>query len=143
MKSGLKIVLFLLLFPGLLMLLGGNTAVAGLECCGVPEVAAEEVTAPAFIEAVPIIVSAGPGEVHTVYVTVLDKDKRPVPNVLVRASSDTPNRASVEPEEVRTDENGKAKFTVKGVAYVPGSKATITFRSGEAVGTIETVFQYL
>lgn len=139
----LKAVLFLLLLPGILMILGSNMGVAGLECCGLPEVAAEEAIAPAFVETSPTVVTAGSGEVHTVYVTVLDKDRRALPNILIRASSDTPNRASVEPEEVRTDENGKAVFTVKGVSYVPGSKATITFKAGDAVGKLETVFQYL
>lgn len=142
MKLVLKVALLLPLFFGMLMLLESNMAVAGLECCGVPA-AAEEIGTPAFMEAVPTIVTAGPGEVHTVHVTVLDKDKRPVPNVQVTASSDTPNRVSVEPEEARTDEKGMAIFTVKGVAYTPGSQAIITFKAGDVVDTIETVFQYL
>ena len=142
---GLRVALFLLLFSGLLMLPGSNIVVAGLECCGVPEVYAEDASAkaPAFIEAVPTGLSAGVGEVQTVYVTVLDRDKKPVPNVLVTASSDTPNRASVEPEEVKTDEDGKAVFTVNGVAYFSGSRAIITFKAGDAVGTVETAQQYL
>ncbi|MDO8136655.1 MAG: Ig-like domain-containing protein [Candidatus Brocadiales bacterium] len=141
MKSVLKVALFLPFFLGMLMLLGSNTVVAGLECCGVSQAATEEIGAPASVEAVPTSVTANPGEVHTVHVTVLDKDKRPVPNVLVTASSDTPNRASVEPEEVKTDEKGMAVFTVKGVAYVPGSTAIITFKAREVEDTIETVFQ--
>jgi hypothetical protein len=143
MRQGLKIALFFLLFAGMGMPLGDNLVRAGLECCLVPEAVAGEAGAPAFVEAVPIGLSAGSGEVHTVYVTVLDKDKRPVPNVLVTASSDTPNRASVEPDSVKTDEKGKAIFTVKGVAYVSGSKAIITFKAGEAVGRVETSQQFL
>lgn len=142
MKLVLKVALVLPFFLGMSILLRSNVAVAGLECCGVPT--AEETRATvAFVEAVPVIVTAGPGEVHTVHVTVLDKDKKPVPNVLVKAYSDTPNRASVEPEEVRTDEKGMAVFTVKGVAYTPGSKAIITFKAGEVEDTVETVMQYL
>ncbi|HHT9131390.1 MAG TPA: hypothetical protein ACFYED_02775 [Candidatus Tripitaka californicus] len=161
MKLDLKIALFLLLFSGLWMLPGSNIVVAGLQHwgqspnaialvlrhqgCGIPEVYAEDASAkaPAFIEAVPTGLSAGVGEVQTVYVTVLDRDKKPVPNVLVTASSDTPNRASVEPEEIKTDANGKAVFTVKGVAYFSGSRAIITFKAGDAVGTVETAQQYL
>ncbi|MFN3468023.1 MAG: hypothetical protein ACK4WF_10045, partial [Candidatus Brocadiales bacterium] len=123
--------------------LGGGVTVAGLECCYVPEAVAEEVVVPAFIEAVPHGLTAGVGEVHTVYVTVLNKDKLPVPDIAVTASSDTPNRASVEPAEVRTDENGKAVFTVKGVAYFSGSKAIITFKAGGVETTVETSQQWL
>ncbi|HHT9155790.1 MAG: Ig-like domain-containing protein [Planctomycetes bacterium] len=145
MKLDLKVASFLLLFSGLLMLLGNNVVVAGLDCCYIPEAVAEDASAkaPAFIEVVPTGLSAGVGEVQTVYVTVLDKDKKPVPNVLVTASSDTPNRASVGPEEIKTDANGKAVFTVKGVAYFSGSRAIITFKAGDAVGTVETAQQYL
>ncbi len=143
MKIIMSTVFSLLLIPGLLIISGGSAGSAGLECCGVPEVAAEEVGLPTYIEAVPTIITAGSGEVHKVYVTVLDEEKRPLANVVVRASSSIPNRASVEPEELRTDENGKAVFTVKGVSYTPGSKAIITFRAGDVKDTVETVFQYL
>ncbi len=141
--KGLKLVLFMLLFPGMLMVMGASTGLAGLGCCGLPEVTAGEAVVPAFISVSPTGLSAGSGEVHTVYVTVLDGERRPIPNALVTASSDTPNRASVEPAEARTDANGKAVFTVKGVAYFSGSRAIITFKAGDAVATVETAQQFL
>lgn len=137
MRSVYKVVTSLLPFLGLLMWLGSGVAMTG------PEVAAEEADVAAFIEAVPMGLTAGVGEVQTVYVTVLDKDRRPVPDVLVTASSDTPNRASVEPAEMRTDANGKARFTVRGVAYFSGSRAILTFRAGDLVATVETSQQWL
>ncbi|HHT9121166.1 MAG TPA: Ig-like domain-containing protein [Candidatus Hypogeohydataceae bacterium YC41] len=142
MKSGLKIALFLLLFPGMVLLLS-NMVVAGPPCCGVSEVVEGGAGVPAYMEVSPTAVSAADGEVHKVWVTVLDKNKNPLPNVLVTASSDTPNRASVEPEQVKTDERGKAVFTIKGVAYFSGSRAIITFKAGDVAAKVETAQQFL
>ncbi|MFQ5861766.1 MAG: hypothetical protein ACE5IC_01455, partial [Candidatus Brocadiales bacterium] len=67
----------------------------------------------------PFSITAGSGEVHTIWVTVLDGARNPVPNVLVRARSDTPSRVLITPESLLTDEEGKAVFTANAVSHFP------------------------
>lgn len=100
------------------------------------ETLSTEMLEPASIEASPWYVTAGSGELHNIYVTVLDKNGNPLPNVLVRASSDMLERALVEPESLLTNEEGKAVFTIRGL-YFPG-KAYITFEAGGVSDQVET-----
>lgn len=100
------------------------------------ETLSTEAGVPATIEASPWYVTAGSGELQTVYVTVLDQNGNPLPNVLVKAWSSMPERALVEPESLLTNEEGKAVFTIRGL-YIPG-KALITFEAGGVSDQVET-----
>lgn len=100
-----------------------------------------EAPSPAYIEVSPNFLTANSGELHEVYVTVLDQDRNPLPNILVSAKSSLIGRVSLEPDSAMTDENGKVVFTVRGI-YFPGA-ADITFTAGEISESISTVWIYL
>ncbi len=102
----------------------------------------KDVSGPAFIEAIPHEITAGTGEVQTIWVTVLDGAGNPVPNVLVRARSDTPPRVLVTPESSLTDEEGKAIFTANAISHFPGTAHIIFTADGLSV-EVETYFIYL
>lgn len=97
------------------------------------------VSGPASMEVSPHEITAGSGEHQTIWVTVLDGERKPLPNVLVKANSDMPNRASVTPESSLTNDEGIAVFTVTGIARVPGS-AHITFTADGVSDEVRTVF---
>ncbi len=102
----------------------------------------KDVSGPVFIEATPVEITAGSGEVHTIWVTVLDGARNPVRNVLVRAKSSMPNRALVTPESLLTNEEGKAVFTINAVSHLPGT-AYITFTADGLSVEVKTIYQHL
>ncbi|MHC4196485.1 MAG: Ig-like domain-containing protein [Planctomycetota bacterium] len=96
---------------------------------------------PAYMEVSPHVVVADSGQVHTIWVTVLDGKREPLQGVPVAAKSDTPNRISVTPESLHTDKEGKAVFTVNAVSRIPGT-AHIIFTSSELSVEVDTDFIY-
>ncbi len=96
---------------------------------------------PAYIEVSPHVVVSSSGQVHTIWVTVLDGKREPLQGVPVAAKSDTPNRISVTPESSHTDKEGKAVFTVNAVSRIPGT-AHIIFTSSELSVKVDTDFIY-
>ncbi len=101
----------------------------------------QDISGPAYIEVSPYTVISGSGQVHTIWVTVLDGERNPLHNVPVKAKSDTPNRISVTPESLYTNEEGKAVFTVNAISYVPGT-AQIVFTANGLTAKVETDFIY-
>ncbi len=71
-------------------------------------------TGPAIIEASPWAVVVGSGTTHIVFVKVMDRDKRPIPNQRVSARVEDPSVAIID-EGALTDEKGLARFTVTGI----------------------------
>ncbi|MHC4197563.1 MAG: hypothetical protein ACYSRP_06595 [Planctomycetota bacterium] len=102
----------------------------------------ERVSGPAFIEVSPFEITAGSGEVHTIWVIVLDGAKNAVPNVLVHAVSDTPSRVLVQPESLLTDKEGKAVFTANAITHFPGT-AYIIFTADGLSTKVETIYIHM
>lgn len=69
---------------------------------------------PAIMEASPWAVVVGSGTTHIVFVKVMDRDRRPIPNQTVSANVENPCVATIE-EHGSTDEKGLARFTVTGI----------------------------
>jgi hypothetical protein len=101
----------------------------------------ENTSGPAYMEVSPHSFVADAGQVHTIWVTVLDGERNPLQNVLVTAKSDTPNRISVTPESVHTNEEGKAVFTINAISHIPGT-AHIVFTANGLTAEVETDFIY-
>jgi hypothetical protein len=72
-------------------------------------------TGPAILEATPwrVVVGSG-GDTQIVFVKVMDRDKRPIPNQTVYAEVLDPSVARID-EQAVTDEKGLARFTVTSV----------------------------
>lgn len=96
-----------------------------LQSCAQYEIP-KDVSGPAFIEVSSNEITAGSGEHQTIWVTVLDGSRKPLPEVLVQAKSDMPSRALVTPDSLLTNNEGIAIFTVTAIADMPG-RAHITF----------------
>ena len=101
----------------------------------------QDISGPAYMEVSPHIIVASSGQVHTIWVTVLDDKREPLQGVPVSAKSDTPNRVLVTPENSHTDKEGKAIFTAKAISYVPGTAHIVFTASGLSV-EVDTDFIY-
>lgn len=83
-------------------------------------------TGPAFLEVSPWAVEvAGSGDTEVVFVKVMDRDKRPIPDQLVSATIEDTSVATIEDHEV-TDKKGLARFTVTGIGMPTFTKLTFT-----------------
>ncbi|MCP4363924.1 MAG: hypothetical protein GY800_01285 [Planctomycetes bacterium] len=96
---------------------------------------------PVYMEVSPNVVIADSGQVHTIWVTVLDGKRNPLQGVPVTAKSDTPNRISVTPENLHTDKEGKAIFTVNAISHIPGT-AHAVFTANGLTAEVKTDFIY-
>ena len=101
----------------------------------------QDISGPVYMEVSPHVIIAGSGQVHSIWVTVLDGKREPLQGVPVAAKSDTPNRVSVTPESLYTNEEGKAVFTVNAISYVPGTAHIVFTASGLSV-KVDTDFIY-
>lgn len=108
-----------------------------LPSCAQQEIS-KEVSGSVFIEAIPFEITAESGEHLTIWVTVMDSKRKPLPNVLVQAESDTPSRALVTPESLLTNDEGVAIFTVTGISHMP-SRAHITFTTDGLSAEVRTI----
>ena len=109
-----------------------------LQSCAQYEIP-KDVGGPAFIEVSSNEITAGSGEHQTIWVTVLDGSRRPLPNVLVQAKSNMPSRALVTPDSLLTNNEGIAIFTLTGIADMPG-RANITFTADGLSAAVRTHF---
>lgn len=109
-----------------------------LQSCAQYEIP-KDVSGPAFIEVSSNEITAGSGEHQTIWVTVLDGSRKPLPNVPVQAKSDMPSRALVTPDSLLTNDKGIAVFTVTGIADMPG-RAHITFTADGLSAAVRTHF---
>lgn len=109
-----------------------------LQSCAQYEIP-KDVSGPAYIEVSSNEITAGSGEHQTIWVTVLDGSRKPLPEVQVQAKSDMPNRALVTPESLLTNNEGIAIFTVTAIADMPG-RAHITFTADRLSAEVITHF---
>lgn len=109
-----------------------------LQSCAQHDIS-KDVGGPAYIEVSSYEITAGSGEHQTIWVTVMDSGRKPLPNVPVNAKSDMPNRASVTPESMLTNDEGIAIFTVTGISSIPG-RAYITFTADGLSAGVRTHF---
>lgn len=89
---------------------------------------------PAYIEVIPWFVGVQSGSVVNIYVTVLDQNRRPLAGQEVRATIAEPAVARLNSSRRITDENGKAVFTLTGIAFP--EITTLTFYAGSVSSTI-------
>lgn len=88
---------------------------------------------PAYMEISPNWVSVCNGSTETVFITVLDKDRKPIPNQVVRGAvvaggGSSPTAYFLNNSSI-TDEEGRATFLVAGLMY-PGW-SSLVFTSGD------------